>query len=53
MIKRGHEVVLFRPELGDTIKAEIERIDLSKYKDSMSQLIKKDIHDLWMKKRKK
>lgn len=41
-----HEVALYRPELCDTIKAEVERIDLSKYKDSMSPLIKKDIHDL-------
>ncbi|HHV30368.1 hypothetical protein [Acetivibrio mesophilus] len=40
------EVVLYRPELCDTIKAEVERIDLSKYKDSMSPLIKKDMYEL-------
>jgi hypothetical protein len=41
-----HEVVLYRPELSDAIKAEIEAIDLSKYKDSMSPLIKKDMGEL-------
>ncbi|MGN1094870.1 MAG: hypothetical protein ACI4QR_00620, partial [Eubacteriales bacterium] len=38
-----HEVVLYRPELCEPIKAEVETIDISKYKDSMSPLIKKDI----------
>lgn len=41
-----HEVVLYRPELCEAIKEEIETIDLSKYKDSMSPLIKKDRDEL-------
>lgn len=41
-----HEVVLYRPELCDTIENEVENIDLSKYKDSMSPLIKRDIDEL-------
>jgi hypothetical protein len=41
-----HEVVLYRPELGKEIKAELETIDLSKYKDGMSPLIKKDMDEL-------
>ena len=41
-----HEVVLFRLELCEPIKTELETIDLSKYKDSMSPLIKKDIDEL-------
>jgi len=34
-----HEVVLYRTELCEAIKAELETIDLSKDKDSMSPLI--------------
>lgn len=41
-----HEVVLYRPELCKEIKKEVETIDLSKYKDSMSPLIKKDMDAL-------
>lgn len=41
-----HEVALYRPELCETIKKEIESIDLSKYKDSMEPLIQKDIMSL-------
>lgn len=41
-----HEVVLYRPELCELIKAEILTIDLSRYKDSMAPLIKKDIDAL-------
>ncbi|MDD5932445.1 MAG: SufBD protein [Oscillospiraceae bacterium] len=41
-----HEVVLFRPELGEAIKAEAEAVDLSKYKESMAPLIKKDMDEL-------
>lgn len=41
-----HEVVLFKPELSEQIKNEITSIDISKYKDSMSPLIQKDINDL-------
>lgn len=41
-----HEVVLYRSELCETIKANLETIDVSKYKDSMSPLIKKDMDEL-------
>lgn len=41
-----HQVVLYRSELCDVIQTELEKIDLSKYKDSMSSLIKKDMDEL-------
>ena len=41
-----HEVVLYRSELREAIKAELETMDLSKDKDSMSPLIKKDMDEL-------
>lgn len=41
-----HEVVLYRPELSEQIKKEINSIDLLQYKGSMSSLIKKDIDEL-------
>lgn len=41
-----HEVVLYRPELCDRISESLRNIDLSRYKDSMSPLIKKDIDEL-------
>lgn len=41
-----HEVVLYRPELCKEIKKEVETIELSRYKDSMSPLIKKDMDAL-------
>lgn len=41
-----HEVVLYCPQLCEVIKAEVKTIDLSKYKDSMSPLIKKDMDAL-------
>lgn len=41
-----HEVVLYRPEMHAQITAAIRNIDLSKYKDSMSPLIKKDADEL-------
>ena len=41
-----HEVVLYRPELCERIKAELLSIDLSQYQDSMAPLIQKDIHAL-------
>ncbi len=37
------EVVLFRPELVEAIENALAEIDLSRYKDSMSPLIEKDI----------
>ena len=40
-----HEVVIYRPELSQAIRAELERIDVTKFKDSMAPLIKKDINE--------
>ena len=41
-----HEVILYRPELQEVIMSEAEKIDVSKYKDSMAPLIKKDMEEL-------
>lgn len=41
-----HEVVLYRPEMADGIIEAVGKIDITKYKDSMSPLIKKDIEEL-------
>lgn len=40
------EVVVFRPELSETIEYELGKIDISGYKDSMIPLIRKDIAEL-------
>ena len=40
------EVVVFKPELSEVIAAELERIDFSRYKDSMIGLIQKDVTEL-------
>ena len=41
-----HEVILYRPEMVDVISEAVGRIDVNKYKDSMSPLIRKDIEAL-------
>ena len=41
-----HEVVLYKPELTDRISLGLTKIDVTKYKESMEPLIKKDIADL-------
>lgn len=41
-----HEVVLFRPELCDRIRDAVMGIELSRYKDSMAPLIRKDAEEL-------
>lgn len=41
-----HEILQFRPKMADRIKAAVKDIDVSKYKDSMLPLIKKDIEAL-------
>lgn len=41
-----HEVVLYLPEMTDDLVMAINGIDLSKYKNSMSPLIKKDVDAL-------
>lgn len=40
------EIVVFRPELGEAINSELNQINLSRYKDSMSNLIRADIEEL-------
>ncbi|MDO4488998.1 MAG: hypothetical protein Q4B67_07950 [Eubacteriales bacterium] len=41
-----HEVALYRPEMNERIEKAIDGIDLTKYKDSMTPLITKDIESL-------
>lgn len=41
-----HKVIRYKTELGETIIAKLDAMDLSKYKDSMSPLIKKDMEEL-------
>lgn len=41
-----HEVVLYRPELTDRILQNVGKIEIGKYKDSMSTLIERDIKEL-------
>ena len=41
-----HEVALFRPELSDKIENALAEMDVSKYKDSISPLILKDVEAL-------
>ena len=41
-----HEVVIYRPELSERVYEAVKNIDLSRYKDSMSPLIKKDAEEL-------
>lgn len=45
-LKALHEVVLYCPEMSDKIADAVKEIDLSRYKDSMSPLIKKDADEL-------
>lgn len=40
------EVVTFRPEMTERIVQAVNRIDLSKYKDSMLPLIERDMNEL-------
>lgn len=45
-LKALREVLLFRPELSGKIENALAEMDLSKYKDSMSPLIEKDVASL-------
>ena len=45
-LEATREIVTYHPELCPIIIESINNIDLTKYKDSMSPLIKKDIEDL-------
>lgn len=41
-----HNIVLYKPDLSETIEAKLLQMDLSKYNDSMSPLLQKDIDEL-------
>ena len=41
-----HEVVLYRPEMANSIMHAVNKIDIKMYKDSMSGLIEKDMKEL-------
>ena len=41
-----HKVVIWKPNLGERILARMEERDLSKYKDRMGPLIRKDMEVL-------
>ena len=41
-----HNIVLYKPDLSETIEDKLDQMDLSKYKDSMSPLIQKDVEEL-------
>ena len=45
-LQASHEVALYRPEMSQMIIDAVDKIDVSKYKDSMSPLIEKDIKEL-------
>lgn len=45
-LKALKEVIAYKPELHKEIKKYLSKIDISKYKDSMSPLIQKDIEEL-------
>lgn len=42
-----HIISLYKPKLNEPIKNKLETMDLSKFKDSMLPLIKKDIDELY------
>ena len=42
-LNAAKEIVVFRPELSETINAELDQIDLTCYRDSMVGLIRADI----------
>lgn len=42
-LEKLHLILMYKAELSKTIKLKIKNIDLSKYKESMQSLIKKDI----------
>ena len=44
-----HILILFKPELSEKIAAKLKSIDCMKYKDTMRQLIQKDIAGLLLK----
>ena len=45
-LKAAREIVVFRPELAESIRQELDRMNLSVYKDSMLPLIQSDIAGL-------
>ena len=45
-LNAAKEIVVFRPELGESIRKELDSIDISGYKESMSGLIYADMAEL-------
>lgn len=45
-LNAAKEIIVFRPELAEIIRKELELIDLSGYKESMSSLIQSDVSEL-------
>ena len=45
-LNAAKEIVVFRPELSETINAELNRIDIDGYNDSIVELIRADIASL-------
>lgn len=41
-----HTVILYKPDLSEKIEVKLNTMDLSKYKDSMISLIKRDMEEL-------
>lgn len=39
-------ILLYKPELSEKVKRKLNKIDVSKYKESMQSLIKKDIDNI-------
>lgn len=45
-LNAAKEIVVFRPELSESIRKELDTLELSGYKKSMSSLIKSDVSEL-------
>lgn len=42
-----HLIVLYKPNLSEKIRSKLDKMNLSKYKDSMISLLEKDIEELY------
>lgn len=45
-LKAVREIIVFRPELSETIGRELDEIDIFRYRESMTPLILKDIREV-------
>ena len=43
MFRKIEFILIYKPELSEVVEKKIRSLDLSKYKESMKDLIKKDI----------